>query len=101
MVRKTALAALCVGMSFAFGDAPKPGAPQRAKPKVIDLDFTENDEDRTDSPKSREGHDSRGRWLYWTLGAGVVAAGGVGWYFYQDEREPQATRNEQIFTDAR
>ena len=74
-------------MGLALGDAPKPDKPPRAKPKVIDLDFTEDsedDEDWTPAPKS-DAAGPRRRWLYWTLGAGAVAAGGVGWYLFQDE----------------
>jgi hypothetical protein len=101
MAWKTSLIALGVGMGLALGDAPKPAKPPRAKPKIIDLDFTQDDEDWTAAPKSAEDNASPGRWIYWTLGAGVVAAGGVGWYLYQDQQEPTVTRNEQIFTDER
>ena len=90
-----------VGMGLAFGDAPKPASPPRAKPKVIDLDFTDDDEEWTPAPGRMSASTSRGRWLYWTLGAGAAAAGGIGWYLFREEREPTVTRNERIFTDER
>ena len=100
MVCRTSLIAWAVGMGLAFGDAPKPDKPLRAKPKVIDLDFTDDDEAWTPAPKRTAAASPR-RWLYWTLGAGAVAAGGAGWYLLHGEREPAATRNELIFTDER
>lgn len=101
MVRKTVLAALCLGLGLAHGDALKADPPSRPKPKVIDLDFTGDDETWTSDAKISPDRDAPGRWLYWTLGAGAVAAGGLGWYVFRDEREPAIIRNEQIFTDAR
>lgn len=101
MASKTFFIAYCVGICLALGDAPKPNMPPRAESKVIDLDFTDDGENW--AAESESGHDrkSDGRWIYWTLGAGVVAAGGVGWYIFQDQREPKVTRNEQVFTDER
>jgi hypothetical protein len=101
MASKTFFIAFCVGMGLALGDAPKPNKPPRAKSKVIDLDFTEDGENWAAAPKSPDNRESGNRWIYWTLGAGVVAAGGVGWYIFQDQKEPTVTRDEQIFTDER
>lgn len=93
--------ALCVGMGTALGDDPKPDKPPRAKPKVIDLDFTNDGEIWTAAPGRRDKRESDSRWIYWTVGAGLAAVGGVGWYLFQDQRDPSVTRNEQIFTDER
>lgn len=101
MASKNFLIAVCLGMGLAAGDHPKQGKPPRAKPAVIDLDFTGEDEAWTAAPRSAEGRKSTGRWLYWTLGAGAAAAGGVGWYLFQDRQEPTVTRNELVFTDER
>jgi hypothetical protein len=97
---------LACGLAFgpAFGEAARtPQQPIRAKPKVIDLDFTDTDDDVAEpQPRQRTGG-SRGtrQWIYWTVGASVLA-GGVGWYFLEDRRkDPIVTRNEQVFTDER
>jgi hypothetical protein len=108
MIWKTAWAAFGVGMGLVFGDAPKPDKSPHAKPKVIDLDFSEDNGDWMGPPMERDGHAAphgghaaSHRWLYWTLGAGAAAAGGVGWYLFRDAKEPAAARNEQVFTDER
>ncbi len=104
MVWKTSLIAWAVGMVMAFGEAPKPDNAPRAKPKVIDLDFSvddEDDEDWTPGAKSAAGRTSKGRWIYWTLGAGAAAAGGLGWYIFREEQQPEIIRNERVFTDER
>jgi hypothetical protein len=97
---------LACGLVFgpAFGEAAKPPQkPAPAKPKVIDLDFTDDDGE-TAAPRSpaRTGGNARsGQWIYWTLGASVLA-GGVGWYFLEErQKDPIVTRNEQVFTDER
>ena len=93
---------LCVGSCLARGDNGRP-APKAAlaKPKVIDLDFTEDEEAVAERaarvPVPQPSH----QWIYWTVGATVVA-GGVGWYLHEDQKkQPVVTRNEQIFTDER
>lgn len=93
-----------LGFSPAYGEGAKPSQkPVRAKPKVIDLDFTEDDGDIT-RPRTRTwtgGNPGSGQWIYWTLGASLLA-GGVGWYYLEErQKEPIVTRNEQIFTDDR
>jgi hypothetical protein len=101
MVSKTYFIALCAGLGLALGDAPKPNKPQRAKPMVIDLDFTDDGEHWTAAPGTGAERESGSRWIYWAVGAGVAAAGGVGWYLFQDRQDPTVTRNEQVFTDER
>jgi hypothetical protein len=41
------------------------------------------------------------RWIYWTMGATAVAAGGLGWFWYHGTGEAKVTRSEQVFTDER
>lgn len=103
MVWKSSWIALGVGMGLALGDAPRPPAPQPAKPKIIDLDFTGDDEDRAAGPGSAPDSESPRRWIGWTLGAGAAAAvaGGIGWYLFQERQEPETVRNESVFTDER
>lgn len=101
MTSKTFIIAFCVGMGPALGDIPKPGKPPGAKPQVIDLDFTDDEEIRVSAPGRRDKQESDSRWIYWTLGAGLAAAGGVGWYIFQEQQDPTVTRNEQVFTDER
>ena len=101
MASKTFFIAYCLGMGLALGNAPKPDKPPHVKSKVIDLDFTDDGENWDAAPGSGHGRESDRRWIYWPLGAGVVAAGGVGWYIFQDQRDPTVTRNEQVFTDER
>ena len=101
MASKTFFIAFCVGMGPALGDVPKPNKPPRAKPKVIDLDFTNDGEIWAAAPKRLDKQESDSRWIYWSVGAGLVAAGGVGWYLFQERQDPTVTRNEQIFTDER
>jgi hypothetical protein len=96
------IAGLAVGL--ACGDAVKPSQkPVRAKPKVIDLDFTDDDDD-SPAPQSRSrlGSGAADRqWIYWSVGASVLA-GGVGWYILEErQKDPIVTRNEQVFTDER
>lgn len=100
MASKTFFIAFCVGMGLALGDVPKPNKTTRAKPKVIDLDFTDDGEKWASAPKTYE-RESNSGWIYWTVGAGLAAAGGVGWYLFQDRQDPTVTRNEQVFTDER
>jgi hypothetical protein len=94
---------LCAGI--AVGDAGKPAPRQaRPKPKVIDLDFTDDDDD--EAPAARQAAHVKSSsparpWIYWTLGATAVAAGGVGWYLYDQKKAPVVTRSEQVFTDER
>lgn len=88
----------------AFGEAAKPPQkPVRAKPKVIDLDFTDDDDDIA-APRApaRTGRSpASNQWIYWTVGASVLA-GGVGWYYLEErQKDPIVTRNEQVFTDER
>lgn len=77
--------------------------PAPAKPKVIDLDFTDDD-DGAAAPRPRVrtgGNAGSDQWIYWTVGASVLA-GGVGWYFLEErQKDPIVTRNEQVFTDER
>ncbi|MDB5105147.1 MAG: hypothetical protein JWP91_2836 [Fibrobacteres bacterium] len=100
------LAILCVASLLAPDVGAKTeGKNSRAKPKVIDLDFTDDDESApipasAGTVRAQAPADSH-EWLYWTLGATVVA-GGVGWYLSEgSSKEPTVTRNEQIFTDER
>ena len=92
---------LAFGPAFAEGAKP-PRKPAPAKPKVIDLDFTDDDEAPAPRPRARTGgNPGSGQWIYWTLGASVLA-GGVGWYFLEKrQQDPVVTRNEQVFTDER
>jgi hypothetical protein len=96
------IAGLAVGL--ACGDSVKaPQKPVRAKPKVIDLDFTDDDDDSPAShTRSRQDGGVAGRqWIYWSVGASVLA-GGVGWYLLEErQKDPIVTRNEQVFTDER
>jgi hypothetical protein len=101
MASKTFFIAFCVGMGLALGDVPEQSMPPGAKPKVIDLDFTGDDETWTAASNGAERRKTPGPWIYWTIGAGVAAAGGVGWYLFQDRQEATVTRNEQVFTDER
>lgn len=101
MAWKVFLIGLGVGMGLALGDTPEPDKNPDEKPKVIDLDFTGDDVTWISASRIAADRGAPGRWLYWTLGAGAVAAGGIGWYLIRDGREPAAIRNEQIFTDER
>jgi hypothetical protein len=100
------LIVLCLSADTSWGGgAGRPGRkPAQPKPKVIDLDFTEEDRESdvvAAAPSASARPDSRG-WVYWTLGGALVAAGGVGWYLHQEQDpETSVTRKDQIFTDER
>ncbi len=99
-MRATALVVgLCLGSQLACGDAvriqPKPAHP---KPKVVDLDFTEDGDKDAPTAASQSGPGSRG-WVLWALGATAVA-GGIGWYWHEEQSKPSSVKhNEQVFTD--
>ncbi|MDB5050592.1 MAG: hypothetical protein JWO30_3663 [Fibrobacteres bacterium] len=98
------LIAVSLGSHLAWGDAVKaPAKNTRPKPKVVDLDFSDDEESNGKSSQSIVPSSGVHPWIYWTLGATVAAAaGGVGFYLYQDRtKTPTVTRNEQVFTDDR
>jgi hypothetical protein len=110
-MRKTVfLIALAVGLAQATGDNGRPPnrPPRAAKPKAVDLDLTLDfaDEDYYPSAAphsaSAPAKDASYAWVYWTVGAATVAAGGLGWYLHdRQDAKPGVTRSEQVFTDER
>ena len=108
MRAKAFLIALGVSLALSFGEAAKPAPapthnPARAKPKVIDLDFTDDSDEAPDVRAAQPSLTATGArpWIFWTLGASAVAAGGVTWYLLENRKEPEVTRSEQVFTDER
>jgi hypothetical protein len=104
------LLALSLGANLVWAEAAKPAA-KRPKPKVIDLDFSD---DEVPPPaalpaapapvpaRSARVHSDSHPWVYWAMGVSVVAAGGVGWYLHEQQaKEPVVTRTDQVFTDER
>lgn len=109
------LSALCLAAQAASADpAPNRAAPPRSaavppKPKVIDLDFSDDGAEepvparvpaKSPAAIAPESH----QWVYWTMGATALAAaaGGVGWYWHKEQaKTPTVTRSEQVFTDDR
>jgi hypothetical protein len=101
------LIVLCLSADMAWaGGTGRPGRkPAQPKPKVIDLDFTEEDRESeaVAAAPSVSAPEVGNGWVYWTLGGALVAAaGGVGWYLHHEQDpETSVTRKDQIFTDER
>jgi hypothetical protein len=97
--------------------------PSNPRPRIVDLDFTEDEDMPEPRPKpapirpapqappasahapapaaALAAPAASHRWIYWTMGATAVAAGGLGWFWYHGTGEAKVTRSEQVFTDER
>jgi hypothetical protein len=110
------LIALCLGPGPALGETVEPPAkPAPPKPRVVDLDFTADDDASESWPREAPAPRTSAvpvarpaasqaaskQWIYWAAGATAVAAGGLGWFWYHETGEPRVIRNEQFFNDER
>jgi hypothetical protein len=93
---------VCLGSQLTRGDDARPREkPARPKAKIVDLDFSDDEDPASVGSSGGIGAGVSHPWIYWTLGASAVA-GGVTWYWLE-ARSPatETKRHEQVFTDQR
>ena len=95
---------ISAGLAIGDGVGGPPHKAVRPKPKLIDLDFSDDDDDLAAGHQASRGGGLRAAfppWIYWALGATAVTAG-VGLYLLEEKANgPTVTRKEQVFSDER
>jgi hypothetical protein len=67
---------------------------------AVDLDLSLGFEDEP-APMTADLPQPRTTWYYWAAAGTAIAAGGVGFYWYEDRAKAagKVVRNEEVFTD--